>query len=168
MFGRRYFQKRTVAAFIIIVIAGIFLFFFLKEQAFKKLPSSNPETTDFETVNISNNSSFSDLKIYISNLIHENKMGKKDNSFCIIGYRKKEGKDLDHAFIYWSAKKEIIYWGGETETLGTLPRDTTHLDTDIGTPEEIYGSTYMVTQDWVDSILNDCEKSGLKLTIPKT
>jgi hypothetical protein len=127
-----------------------------------------------QPVSIIADPSFPGVQIYLKQLVqYEN--GPTSNMFCVVGYRSSGYQYASFAEVYWKEKNEIILWEGSEDPNQWQPgisstsyntliysRQILNLKTDVvPTEQDIpFGSTYIVTEAWVNSILNDCEKSG--------
>ena len=92
-----------------------------------------------------------------------NKPAKGINNFCVIGQlAKDQGKS---AWIIWRQKREIILWEGQ-DLVTARPRRVIDLDKDVVASEsELHGSSYLVTRQWVRSLVSECKKTGLQTVV---
>jgi hypothetical protein len=90
------------------------------------------------------------------------------NHFCIIGYREGEGEN--HAWVHWREQKALILWEPAADPLIPISlaksRRYLRLEHDVVVSEaDVAGSTYLVTRAFVDGVLSDCKKHGVKFEI---
>jgi hypothetical protein len=88
-----------------------------------------------------------------------------ENTFCVLGFRTDD--NAKGAWIIWQEGDQIILWegGGEIDS----SRRKINLKSDVvPTEKDLHGSTYLVTQAWVKNIADSCDRSGLKVRVPKT
>lgn len=65
-------------------------------------------------------------------------------------------------------QKKIYLWEGEDEELDVM-RGSIDLRKDVVTSEhELHGSTYLVTKQWVDDLVRDCDRVGEKLIFSRS
>jgi hypothetical protein len=89
---------------------------------------------------------------------------RSDNDFCVVGYLTRDG--LKSAWVIWQQKQKIILWEGQKDL--DLSRRTIDLKTDVvPTENDLHGSTYRETQAWVNKVTSLCERSGVKVDIPR-
>src|ERR1022692_1410126 len=90
--------------------------------------------------------------------------------FCIAGYQSANGDDR-RAWIHWTEGRKIVLWRGASnpqsaKTSIARSRVVTDLTKDVvPTEADIKGSTYLVTQAWVDRVLSDCLQRGAKYEV---
>ena len=92
----------------------------------------------------------------------------RHNSFCVIGYQYADGSKS--AWVYWHEGKAIILWEPTVNEIDdlTLSRRYLRLTNDVVENEsQVQGSTYLVTRQWVDSLLRDCQTRGEKFTVSR-
>jgi hypothetical protein len=88
--------------------------------------------------------------------------------FCIAGYQNGGEK---RAWVHWQEGKKIILWLGATNPVGaktSIARSRRVLDLRhdvVPTAVDLKGSTYLVTRQWADHVLADCEARGDKYEI---
>ena len=95
--------------------------------------------------------------------------GPSINNFCVIAYESKEKQSPNYAWVYWKEKDAMILWEpveiGEKVDL-TYSRRYLDLTKDVvNNEEELHGSTYKVTRNWVDNTLSECKKYGQEYII---
>lgn len=89
---------------------------------------------------------------------------KKENTFCVFGFWSDD--NVKGAWIVWQEGKQIILWEGGEELDSS--RRKINLKSDVvATENELHGSTYLVTQAWVGNITDTCDRSGVKVRVPK-
>jgi hypothetical protein len=90
--------------------------------------------------------------------------------FCVAGYQSASG-DVQRAWIHWTEGRKIILWRGASnsqsaKTSIARSRVITDLKKDVvPTEADIKGSTYLVTQAWVDRLIADCQARGAKYEV---
>ncbi|MDR2871227.1 MAG: hypothetical protein LBV45_01625 [Xanthomonadaceae bacterium] len=94
------------------------------------------------------------------------------NRFCLVE-RKLPGKQIAHLLMYWQEKNVLLdvpyIRKTDPETEADLIRASRPLDLSVSvveTEDEVNGSTYLVTRAWVDEILTNCERKGVRMEIP--
>lgn len=92
------------------------------------------------------------------------------NHFCVIGYRDPSGDE--YAWVRWEEGKALILWEAAADparpAMLSDSRRYLRLDKDVvASEEEVNGSSYLVTREWVKSVKNDCESHGDKFVISK-
>ncbi len=90
----------------------------------------------------------------------------KHNSFCVISH---EDVNYKYAWVYWQEGKAIILWEPSKEIVDlATSRRYIHLPQDVVANEaDLHGSTYLVTSQWVNSLLKDCQVNVKKFTLPR-
>jgi hypothetical protein len=94
--------------------------------------------------------------------------------FCVIGYlanRITNEASTSIAWVHWKEQNSLIYW--ESAVQGTQPKDTLihsrrQLDLAqdvVATQTEVVSSSYLVSRDWVNSVLEDCKKRGVTYSV---
>jgi hypothetical protein len=94
--------------------------------------------------------------------------------FCVIGYQLERSADSSAskiAWVYWKEQNSLIYW--EPAAQGFEPKDTLihsrrQLDLAqdvVATQADVGSSSYLVSRDWVNSVLKDCQKRGTRYTL---
>jgi hypothetical protein len=89
---------------------------------------------------------------------------KAENTFCVLGFQSPDS--LQGAWVIWREGKQIILWEGG-ETLDASRRRINLKSDVVATEAELHGSTYKVTQAWVTDITDTCDRSGVKLKLPR-
>jgi hypothetical protein len=92
------------------------------------------------------------------------------NHFCVIGYRDASGHE--YAWVRWEEGKALILWEAAAEparpTRLADSRRYLRLDKDVvASEEEVNGSSYLVTREWINGVKRDCESHGDKFVISK-
>lgn len=91
--------------------------------------------------------------------------------FCVVGYSYSDGGR--HAQVHWREGRRLILWDGASDPVSArdaiaMARDDLDLTQDVvATEAEIAGSSYRVTQAWVDRVLADCAAKGTSYTIQR-
>ncbi|CAG2153598.1 hypothetical protein D3C87_970900 [compost metagenome] len=91
------------------------------------------------------------------------------NHFCVVGYKWSDGRK--QVWVHWREPQTLILWGGSRYpeyVHESLIMSNRHLElaTDtVPTPNDINGSTYLVTEAWWRAVADDCRKHGEKYVI---
>ncbi|WP_454763551.1 hypothetical protein [Cupriavidus campinensis] len=91
------------------------------------------------------------------------------NHFCVVGYKWSDGRK--QVWVHWQEEQTLILWGGSRYpeyAYRSLVMSNRHLElaTDtVPTPDDINGSTYLVTEAWWHAVANDCRRHGEKYII---
>lgn len=82
--------------------------------------------------------------------------------FCVVGFV--HGTDWRKAWMLWPQSRRVLEWaGGSSEIDGAKEID---LDKDVVASEnEIAGSTYRVTREWVHRLTVACDCFGRKVHV---
>ena len=118
--------------------------------------------------NTNKTSNLVNVKGILSNLV-KNKNGGSINNFCVIAYESKQKQSPNYAWVYWKEKDALILW--EPVEIGEkvdLTHSRRYLDMTkdvVNNEEELHGSTYKVTRNWVDNTLSECKKYGQEYII---
>jgi hypothetical protein len=95
------------------------------------------------------------------------KGGKAEvNHFCVLGYRDKSGYTF--GWVYWQEGSALIVWDPSALPHPPLWLSRRYLDLRrdvVATEDQIRGSTYLVTQGWVEGVKSDCSKIGDRYVI---
>jgi hypothetical protein len=86
--------------------------------------------------------------------------------FCVVGY-KHAGSGETTAWVHWIERAALILWE-PSDVPEPLARSRRYLDLKkdvVASQDNLQGSTYKVTQSWVDGVIADCAKAGDKYTI---
>lgn len=117
------------------------------------------ENTRQQVFRVTDNPNFSQPIIVLKQLVaHLAKT--RQNTFCVIGYRY---DGTEQAWVYWREGEAIILWEPNLDGIANLVNSKRyfHLPQDVVADETLVGgSTYLVTKQWVDSLINDCHKQG--------
>ena len=118
--------------------------------------------------NTNKTSNLVNVKGILSNLV-KNKNGPSINNFCVIAYESKEKQSPNYAWVYWKEKDALILWDpveiGEKVDLTHSRRYLDMTKDVVNNEEELHGSTYKVTRNWVDNTLSECKKYGQEYII---
>jgi hypothetical protein len=94
--------------------------------------------------------------------------------FCVIGYQLEPTADNPGskiAWVYWQEQNSLIYWEPAAqgfESKDTLINSRRQLDLAqdvVATQVEVGSSSYLVSRDWVDALLQDCQKRGVRYAL---
>jgi hypothetical protein len=87
----------------------------------------------------------------------------RDSKVCILGEEDADGSKW--AWIIWPRGHQMILWEDSSEPL-IHSRRILDLRTDVvASEDELHGSTYMVTRDWVSGETARCDRDGLTIEI---
>lgn len=112
---------------------------------------------------ITSDADFRDYKQVVTKYAHKHR-SKAENTFCVLGFR--TGDNSKSAWIIWKEGKQIILWEGSPDLDSS--RRKINLKSDVVAAEkDLHGSTYLVTQAWVSDISSTCDRSGVKVRVPK-
>ena len=120
-----------------------------------------------QTFLVSKTPGFSNPRAVLQKLVTRKGKARR-NSFCVIGYQFPDGDKS--AWVYWREGKAIILWEPTENDINdlTLSRRYLRLTKDVVENEsQVQGSTYLVTRQWVNSLLRDCQARGEKFTVSK-
>ncbi|HOY69771.1 MAG TPA: hypothetical protein PL131_00715 [Methylotenera sp.] len=107
-------------------------------------------------------------QLHLKKLLLTEHKNKRNNHFCVIGY---VWSDNEIAWVHWVEEKRLILWEQSDdmrsfETSLTNSRRDLKLGVDtVEKPEDINGSTYLVTREWWQAVAQDCAKHGQKITL---
>jgi uncharacterized cysteine cluster protein YcgN (CxxCxxCC family) len=92
------------------------------------------------------------------------------NHFCVVGYRNLDGST--YAWVHWQEGKALILWEPHVpdapgEDLGASRRYLRLNKDVVATTDQVNGSTYKVTQAWVQQITHACEVYRERFEISK-
>jgi hypothetical protein len=89
--------------------------------------------------------------------------------FCIVGYESADG--AKRAWVHWREGNKILLWEGSTEPKSAksaikLSRSRINLRKDVvKSDNDVAGSTFLVTEAWVNKIETDCRENGVKYSV---
>jgi hypothetical protein len=87
-----------------------------------------------------------------------------ENTFCVLGLLSRD--NTKGAWVFWREGNRIIFWEGSPDLDSS--RRKLNLKSDVvATVDDLHGSTYRVTQSWVADMTNICDRSGVKVQVPK-
>jgi len=88
----------------------------------------------------------------------------RSQHFCIAGYQASAAADGDkRTWIHWPEGRQIILWRG-----GAISQSRRVIDLRrhvVATESDRHGSTYLVTREWANRVIADCEQHGAKYHI---
>lgn len=95
---------------------------------------------------------------------------RRTNHFCVIG-RRVPGS-FEHAWVHWKEGRALILWEPTSDPSyqRRLSGSRRYLDLDrdvVASKEEIGGSNYLVTREWVNQITSQCDAHGDKFVVLK-
>lgn len=116
-----------------------------------------------KTLHTNENSYFSHPVEILSKLL-AGKGKVKRNNFCVVSHG---DVNYQYTWVYWQEGKAIILWEPSKEIVDlATSRRYIHLPQDIvANQADLHGSTYLVTSQWVNSLLKDCQVNGKKFTL---
>ncbi len=84
--------------------------------------------------------------------------------FCIAGYQASAAAGGDkRTWIHWPEGHQIILWrGGDIAQSRRVIDLRKHV---VPTESDRHGSTYLVTREWVNRVIADCDQHGAKYYI---
>lgn len=104
----------------------------------------------------------------IKNLLLAEHKNHRTQHFCVVGY---QYENSEIAWVHWVDEKRIIMWE-QSDEISALETSLTHSRRDlklgvdtVEKPEDINGSSYLVTRDWWQDVAKDCAKYGQKITV---
>jgi hypothetical protein len=86
-----------------------------------------------------------------------------DNSFCALGFLTGDG--IKSAWVVWKEGRQIVLWDGGTASLDASRRKINLKSDVVAREDDLHGSTYLVTQTWVDDITRACDRDGTTLRV---
>jgi len=120
--------------------------------------------TDNRIFDITSDVDFKNYKNVLELYARKHRPGAS-NDFCIIGYVAEDNSKL--AWIVWRQGREIILWEGSEMNLDFSRRKIDLRKDVVKTDKDLHGSTYLVTQAWVDELTGACSQVGTKLHVGK-
>ncbi len=92
---------------------------------------------------------------------------RKANRLCVIGQR--DGTS-SQAYVYWPSENKLILWTPDVTDPATLVHSRRYLDLkrDVVTGDDVHGSTYLLSQHFVNQTLSACAEKGDYFTIIKS
>lgn len=88
---------------------------------------------------------------------------QRSQHFCIAGYQASSADGDKRTWIHWLEGRQIILWRG-----GALSQSRRVIDLRkhvVRSEPDRHGSTYLVTREWANRVIADCEKHGAKYQI---
>lgn len=89
--------------------------------------------------------------------------GPVRHSFCVVGYRHGTPAATT-AWVHWRQGKRLVLWEpaapGQQADLARSRRSLDLTKDVVDTPEQLKGSSYLVTRAWVTQVLDDCARVG--------
>jgi hypothetical protein len=117
--------------------------------------TSAPGKDGSKPFDVATRAGFSAYEAVLRDFMSHNAPGTEAN-FCIVGFA--HDQDWQQAWVLWAQGDRILDWGGEPKMVA--PRET-NLKTDVvASKEQIGGSTYLVTQEWVNRLREACACFG--------
>ncbi len=125
-----------------------------------------PAHASTQWVSIKTLSDFADAASQLQALI-DAKGHTVENKLCVIG--QKDGR-YQQAYVYWPSENKLILWTPDVTDPETLVHSRRYLDLtrDVVKGSDVHGSTYLLTQTFVDETLRACATKGDHYTITKT
>ena len=147
-----------------------FLSFVLLARLFAATPARAQDAGDLP-FDPRPDAAFGDATAALTEFLHSQQVRThRVQHFCIAGYQS-ANRDEQRAWIYWAEGRKIILWRGASnpqsaKTSIARSRVITDLKKDVvPTQADIKGSTYLVTQAWVNRVISDCDARGSKYQI---
>jgi hypothetical protein len=123
--------------------------------------SSSPARDGAKPFDVAKDEDFSRYEAALGDYVAHN-VPARQADFCIIGFA--HGEDWRTAWVLWPEGDRVLEWGGGEPDMAA-PQQI-NLKTDVVSSErEIRGSTYLVTQQWVDRLRKACACLGRKVHI---
>ena len=96
------------------------------------------------------------------------KRGPQVNTFCIVGYQDSAG--IKASWVHWAQGNALILWEpGKPQSPLSHSRRYLNLRTDVvASDDQLKGSTYLATRQWVGELQSTCDKVGDKYTIRRS
>lgn len=104
---------------------------------------------------------------------HKAAAGK--HTLCVVGYERstKEGhRPTRSSWVFWAKGNSLTLWepaaagSGATAQMLLQSRRVLDLDRDVVEHEaDVKGSAYLVSRDWVDKVIRDCQTHGRTYTL---
>jgi len=102
-------------------------------------------------------------------LVSAEKRTAETHHFCVIGYELEGGGS--NVWVHWQEAQRLLLWRGSSDAaereagLVRARRDLELGRDTVETPEEIAGSSYLVTRAWWEAMVSDCQVHGEPLTL---
>jgi hypothetical protein len=135
--------------------------------------STANETFPSQYISVEKIDGFSPVETSLREYIENQKAVPGPQNICVVVDTTNANKNSVTALVYWHEGQRLIYW--DQPARGVNPSETlihSHRDLDLRTDvvkndADIGSSTYLVTQNWVQSIKDSCNKYGNKYLIIK-
>jgi len=91
------------------------------------------------------------------------------NHFCVVGYEYSATEN--DVWVHWTEEQRLLLWRDnsdpELREKGLVSaKSNLKLDKDtVQTPDEINGSSYLVTRAWWQAVAKDCSQHGRSYTV---
>jgi hypothetical protein len=82
---------------------------------------------------------------------------------CILGERASDG--TQSAWVIWPRGQTILLWDGGSSKMSASRRILNLRKDVVASEDEVAGSTYLVTRDWVNKLRAHCAKLGTTVQI---
>jgi hypothetical protein len=127
-------------------------------------PSQAAQVEFSNTFDMATDPAFRDYRKVVTDYVRH-RGGRRPGEVCVIGLVDESG--WKQAWVIWPKGRQIILWEGNEPDL-SMTRGRIRIPKDVVKDEsEVRGSTYLVTQAWVDGLTAACDERGRKLRIPQ-
>ncbi|MGO4279666.1 hypothetical protein SAMN05216321_102376 [Cupriavidus sp. OV038] len=150
------------------ILPVILAFACLSTQAAGPLPPGIAEVAS-SRIKVSTNPYYRQPLHAMKHVLLSSGKNGRTNRFCAVGYKWPDG--TSQAWVLWDEEQTLMLWRGnlyrDMRDIGlTAANRTLKLGRDtVPTPDDINGSTYLVTEAWWRAVANDCRKHGEKYVI---
>jgi hypothetical protein len=135
--------------------------------------NTGEETLPPQYISVEKFDGFSPVETSLREYIENQKAVPGPQNICVVVDTKNANESSATALVYWHEGQRLIYW--DQPARGVTPSETlihSRRDLDLRTDvvkneEDIGSSTYLVSQNWVQSIKDSCNKYGNKYLINK-
>jgi len=132
-----------------------------------KEQTSRDATFQSSTFKVAAHPSFGNVREVLARLIAVRGKADEPNTFCVLGQKFPNGDQ--QAYVYWKEGNAIILWEPVSAGIADLASSRRYwrLDTDVVNDDaDVSGSTYIVTQEWVDELITECRNDGEAFQFP--
>lgn len=115
------------------------------------------------TFDVASDADFRSYEQVVTRFAHQRRPGG-ENDFCEVGLTASDGSKS--VWVIWDQGRQMLLWEGQPAL--SMSRRIIRLKSDVVPKEEdLHGSTYRVTKAWVEEITATCDRSGVKIRVPK-
>ena len=94
----------------------------------------------------------------------QRKKPKGAQDFCVVAYTYSDQSQA--AWVIWKQGNKLILWEPGDDALSHSRRILDLKHDVVDSENDLHGSTYLVTKAWVKQLQADCERAGVKLSLP--